>query len=357
MPNGPAQQALLRQALAAAKLQPADIDYVEAHGTGTPLGDPIELEALSKVFAERTDSQPLILGSVKTNLGHLEAAAGVAGFIKTVLAVRHGYIPRHLNFTELTPYATDSAACVTIASSGQGWPSSGRPRRAGVSSFGVSGTNAHVVVEQAPELVGAAKSPESVSPVCTLVVSGKTPERVAATAGMLARWMAGAGSSVGLAEVAHALNHHRTLFRPSIYDCRSDNRSAHHRHHPPCRRNSRHRRAAEADEPALWKKLRPGSHGRVGLAELINELVAGFERRHPDTHIHYSTGRLAKSYGEPIDLADHCCVQEGITNAIRARLRRQPHHRFRRGERTPPRRGKARAGRPSPHRRRRRQGN
>ena len=122
VPNGPAQQALLRQALAAAKLQPADIDYVEAHGTGTPLGDPIELEALSKVFAERTDSQPLMLGSVKTNLGHLEAAAGVAGFIKTVLAVQHGYIPRHLNFTELTPYATDSAACVTIASSGQGWP-------------------------------------------------------------------------------------------------------------------------------------------------------------------------------------------------------------------------------------------
>ena len=109
VPNGPAQQALLRQALAAAKLRPADIDYVEAHGTGTPLGDPIELEALSKVFAERTDSQPLMLGSVKTNLGHLEAAAGVAGFIKTVLAVQHGYIPKHLNFTELTPYATDSA--------------------------------------------------------------------------------------------------------------------------------------------------------------------------------------------------------------------------------------------------------
>ena len=226
VPNGPAQQALLRQALAAAKLQPADIDYVEAHGTGTPLGDPIELEALSKVFAERTDSQPLILGSVKTNLGHLEAAAGVAGFIKTVLAVRHGYIPRHLNFTELTPYATDSAACVTIASSGQGWPSSGRPRRAGVSSFGVSGTNAHVVVEQAPELVGAAKSPESVSPVCTLVVSGKTPERVAATAGMLARWMAGAGSSVGLAEVAHTLNHHRTRHARFATVCAADREQA-----------------------------------------------------------------------------------------------------------------------------------
>ena len=213
VPNGPAQQALLRQALAAAKLQPADIDYVEAHGTGTPLGDPIELEALSKVFAERTDSQPLMLGSVKTNLGHLEAAAGVAGFIKTVLAVQHGYIPKHLNFTELTPYATDSAACVTIASSGQEWPVTGRVRRAGVSSFGVSGTNAHVVVEQAPELVGVS-APVVSAPVCTLVVSGKTSDRVAATAGVLAQWMAGAGASVGLAQVAHTLNHHRSASCP-----------------------------------------------------------------------------------------------------------------------------------------------
>ena len=106
VPNGPAQQALLRQALASARLQPADIDYVEAHGTGTPLGDPIELEALSQVFSDRGGSAPLALGSVKTNLGHLEAAAGVAGFIKTVLAVQHGYIPQHLNFEQLTPHAT-----------------------------------------------------------------------------------------------------------------------------------------------------------------------------------------------------------------------------------------------------------
>src|SRR6185503_2946620 len=94
VPNGPAQQALLRQALTSSGLQPADIDYVEAHGTGTPLGDPIELEALSQVFSDRGGSAPLALGSVKTNLGHLEAAAGIAGFIKTVLAVQHGYIPQ-----------------------------------------------------------------------------------------------------------------------------------------------------------------------------------------------------------------------------------------------------------------------
>jgi phthiocerol/phenolphthiocerol synthesis type-I polyketide synthase C len=210
VPNGPAQQALLHQALTATRLQPADIDYVEAHGTGTPLGDPIELEALSNVFADRGDSPPLVLGSVKTNLGHLEAAAGVAGFIKTVLAVQHGHIPKSLHFKELTPYATHSASCMDIASSGREWPSSGRPRRAGVSSFGFGGTNAHVVVEQAPQRVGAAELQEPVSSVCTLVVSGKTGGRVASLAGVVADWMAGAGSSVGLAEVAHTLNHHRT---------------------------------------------------------------------------------------------------------------------------------------------------
>src|SRR6476619_1576457 len=128
VPNGPAQQALLRQALASARLQPADIDYVEAHGTGTPLGDPIELESLGQVFSGR--AEPLAIGSVKTNLGHLEAAAGVAGFIKTVLAVHHGYIPQHLNFEQLTPYATEAASCLRVAASGQDWPAVDRPRRA-----------------------------------------------------------------------------------------------------------------------------------------------------------------------------------------------------------------------------------
>ena len=212
VPNGPAQQALLRQALASSRLEPADIDYVEAHGTGTPLGDPIELEALSHVFADRGDSAPLVLGSVKTNLGHLEAAAGVAGFIKTVLSLRHGYIPRHLNFKQLTPHATEAASRLTIAADGMQWPSlaPGRPRRAGVSSFGVSGTNAHVVVEQSPEVAAAVgDAPAAVS---TLVVSGKTGERIGALAGVLADWMEADGADVALADVAHTLNHHRTAY-------------------------------------------------------------------------------------------------------------------------------------------------
>ncbi len=208
VPNGPAQQALLRQALASAKLTPADIDYIEAHGTGTPLGDPIELDSLGKVFADRADRPPLVLGAVKTNLGHLEAAAGIAGFMKTVLAVGHGRIPRNLNFRQLTPHAGEVASRLAIAAEDRPWPSTGQPRRAGVSSFGVSGTNAHVVLEQAPTPVML--PPQGTGPtVSTLVVSGKTRQRVAAWAAALADWMDGPGADVALPDIAHTLNHHR----------------------------------------------------------------------------------------------------------------------------------------------------
>jgi phthiocerol/phenolphthiocerol synthesis type-I polyketide synthase B len=208
VPNGPAQQALLRQALAASRLQPSDIDYIEAHGTGTALGDPIELDALSRVFSDRDASAPLVLGSVKTNVGHMESAAGVGGFIKTALSVYHSYIPKHLNFQRLTPHASVGASRFTIASEGLEWPSVERARRAGVSSFGVSGTNAHVVVEQAPVPETIARQAESPK-MTTLVITGKTPARIASMAGMLAEWMAGAGADLTLAEVAHSVNHHR----------------------------------------------------------------------------------------------------------------------------------------------------
>ena len=208
VPSGPAQQAVLRAALAAARLEPSDIDYIEAHGTGTALGDPIELGALHQVFGERSGSAPLVLGSVKTNLGHLESAAGIAGFIKTVLTVQRGYIPRHLHFTALTPNAVEGASNFTIAADGMDWPAVERARRAGVSSFGVSGTNAHVVIEQAPAAEPVAPQPEPV--ITTLVVSGKTPARIASTAATLADWMIGAGAAVPLVDVAHTLNHHRT---------------------------------------------------------------------------------------------------------------------------------------------------
>jgi phthiocerol/phenolphthiocerol synthesis type-I polyketide synthase D len=224
VPSGPAQQAVLRAALAAARLQPADIDYVEAHGTGTALGDPIELGALSQVFSERDGSAPLVLGSVKTNLGHLESAAGIAGFIKTVLSVHHGYIPPHLHFNELTPNASAGASRFTIAAKGMPWPAVGRARRAGVSSFGVSGTNAHVVVEQAPTLEPVVSQPEPV--VSTLVVSGKTQARIAPIAAMLADWMTGEGADVPLADVAHTLNHHRARYKSFAAVCARDRAQA-----------------------------------------------------------------------------------------------------------------------------------
>ncbi|MFL6087359.1 MAG: type I polyketide synthase, partial [Mycobacterium sp.] len=224
VPNGPAQQAVLRQALAAARLQPSHIDYVEAHGTGTALGDPIELDALSQVFSERNGSAPLVLGSVKTNLGHLESAAGIAGFIKTVLSVCHGYIPQHLHFNQLTPHASKGASRFTIAAQPMQWPAVRRARRAGVSSFGVSGTNAHVVVEQSSDTEPVAPQPEPV--VSTLVISGNTPARIASTAAALVEWMAGEGAEVPLADVAHTINHHRTRHKTFATVCARDREQA-----------------------------------------------------------------------------------------------------------------------------------
>lgn len=216
VPNGPAQQELMRKALETSRLAPSDIDYIEAHGTGTGLGDPIELDALSAVYGERQDSAPLVLGAVKTNLGHLESAAGVTGFIKTVLSVYHGSIPKQLYFKKLTPQAGEAASRFRIASEHLDWPTAAsresgevsRPRRAAVSGFGVSGTNAHIVVEQAPATEVVPAQPEP--PVSTLVVTGKTTARIASQAGSLADWLeTPAGQAVGLADVAETLNHRR----------------------------------------------------------------------------------------------------------------------------------------------------
>ncbi|MGQ9408435.1 SDR family NAD(P)-dependent oxidoreductase [Mycolicibacterium gilvum] len=208
VPNGPAQQELMRTALKSARLEPSDIDYIEAHGTGTSLGDPIELDALSAVYGDRKDSDPLILGSVKTNLGHLESAAGVTGFIKTVLSVHHGAIPKQLHFTKLTPQAGDGAKKFRIASEPLDWPAT-EIRRAAVSSFGVSGTNAHIVVEQAPEPAEVPAAQQE-PPVSTLVVTGKTPARIASLAGRLADWLQTPETAeLALADIAETLNHRR----------------------------------------------------------------------------------------------------------------------------------------------------
>ncbi|HEY3057613.1 MAG TPA: type I polyketide synthase, partial [Chloroflexota bacterium] len=151
-PNGPAQEAVIRKALAQAHVAPHQIGYVEAHGTGTPLGDPIELRALGSVLGqERSADRPLVVGSVKTNLGHLEAAAGVAGLIKTVLMLQHGQIPPHLHFSQPSPYIEWDKLPVEIPTQLRAWPvDEGQRRMAGVSAFGLSGTNAHIILEEAP---------------------------------------------------------------------------------------------------------------------------------------------------------------------------------------------------------------
>ncbi|MHA0287375.1 SDR family NAD(P)-dependent oxidoreductase [Mycobacterium sp. C3-094] len=208
-PNPSAQMAVLRAAYTAAGVEPREVDYVEAHGTGTLLGDPIEARALGTVLGKgRPADRPLLVGAVKSNLGHLEAAAGIAGFAKAVLALQHNTIPANLGYQTPNPHIPFDKLRLAVVAEHTEWAPAGRPRRAGISSFGFGGTNAHVVIEQAPVTVPADVPDET--PVTTLVVSGRTPQRVAAQAGMLAEWMAGAGAEASLADVAHALNHHRS---------------------------------------------------------------------------------------------------------------------------------------------------
>ncbi|WP_342752611.1 type I polyketide synthase [Actinopolyspora alba] len=227
-PNGPAQERVIGAALAAGGLEPSDVDAVEAHGTGTALGDPMEANALLATYGQGRDAErPLLVGSIKSNIGHPQAAAGVAGVMKMVLALRHGELPRSLYAEEPTSDVDWSAGPVRLLDEPVSWPvESGRVRRAGVSSFGISGTNAHVILEEAPELeisgsgssvvdvdgsAGEGSGGSLVDVAVPLVVSGGSGAALRANAGRLAEFLEGC-SGVSLADVGLSLGVGRGVF-------------------------------------------------------------------------------------------------------------------------------------------------
>ena len=266
VPNGGAQQRLIGAALARAGLAGGDVDYLEAHGTGTPLGDPIEVQAAAAAYgASRDADRPLLMGSVKSNIGHLESASGAAGLIKVVLSLQHEVLPQSLHFENPSPHIPWDSLPVRVVDKAIPWHANGRPRRAGVSSFGFTGTNAHVLIEEAPPRAASAAedpadsesdvavAPEPVThehPVNVLALSARTPEALVALAQRYESWL-NAHPDVDLADVCLTagtgrshFEHRAALVVDSVEDAReglaglAENRlrpgvvRGEHTHHP-----------------------------------------------------------------------------------------------------------------------------
>ncbi|CCK26521.1 hypothetical protein BN159_2142 [Streptomyces davaonensis JCM 4913] len=250
-PSGTAQRDLLRSTVTRAGVDPTQVGMVEAHGTGTALGDPIEVEALAEVYGAGQSGR-CALGAVKTNLGHSEAVSGVTGLIKTVLAVGRGVVPRNLHFTELNPNISLDGTRLFVPVEDTPWPVQGPPRLAAVSAFGMGGTNAHVLVEQAPRTAGTAPAPAVDSPLL-FPLSGATDAGLRGTARRLADWLDGPGADTPLADVGHTLTLRRT-------------------HHP-----ARLTVVAE-DRPALVDRLRRFLAGEIAVGNSEGTVTRAADR-------------------------------------------------------------------------------
>ncbi|RST18379.1 amino acid adenylation domain-containing protein [Streptomyces sp. WAC05374] len=214
-PNGPAQQRVIQDALAASRLTPSDIDAIEAHGTGTPLGDPIEAGALAGVFAPGRDAgEPVYLGSSKSNIGHCQAAAGVVGVMKMVLALQHETLPKTLHAERPSPHIAWDGSGLELLREARAWSRGERTRRAGVSAFGISGTNAHVVLEEAPvpeetDPAAGTTAPDGLPATLPLVLSGHDEQALGAQAGRWASWLE-ANPDVPFADLVRTAALHRS---------------------------------------------------------------------------------------------------------------------------------------------------